>query len=185
MGSFAASRTSGTADVVSSCHRAEWTSTHGLRRASSALLTARTIHCGLESVSVVFKACQWRRTLLLERLDDVFEFLSRGECVFTCRAAGPHLTSRTAASSSMRAWRSWKMAGLTPVMVRDVLRVLGESVDARGCLVEAMSMFVVWAKIQSLCTQVMTSVNTARRPYKTSPSWFEGTLVYRRCQLFA
>lgn len=26
------------------------------------------------------------------------------------------------------------------------------------------------AKIQSLCTQVMTKVNTVRRPYRTSPS---------------
>jgi hypothetical protein len=38
------------------------------------------------------------------------------------------------------------MAGLTPVMLRNVLRVLGESVDARGRLVEAMLMFVVRCK---------------------------------------
>jgi hypothetical protein len=51
--------------------------------------------------------------VLLERLDDVFQLLSRGECVFTCAAAGVALTSRTAVSSSTRAWRSWKMAGST------------------------------------------------------------------------
>jgi hypothetical protein len=56
-------------------------------------------------------------TVLFERLDNVFELLSRDKCVFTCFSAGSPLTSRTAVSSSTRACKSWNMAGLTPVIV--------------------------------------------------------------------
>lgn len=81
------------------------------------------VECALDSTNETLRSrvCQYifsddyrRRTVLFERLNDVFQLLSRYECVFTCSLlAGQPLTSRTAVSSSTRAWRSWKMAGST------------------------------------------------------------------------
>lgn len=51
--------------------------------------------------------------MFLKRLDDITQLLSRCEYDVTCSSGELPLTSRTAESSSMRAWRSWKTAGLT------------------------------------------------------------------------
>jgi hypothetical protein len=90
MGSFAASRTSVTAFTISTGSNLVQVDTDGFQRASNVPSTARMRHYGLWIVSDNHFEDLNRRTLLLECLDDVFQFLSRDECVFTCFAIKSH-----------------------------------------------------------------------------------------------